>query len=201
MKVIKATLKHMLLNALGGEEPTPSYSELCTVLVMVANVVNKLPVALRSPMDNDFVPLVSSTPLRRTSGALLEPQAVQVKQYLGVSRYQQDLLNMWWKLCKERQTSSLLSYGHLGVQQLVLLTPTDGVELRSEPVTKESSPEAVDETEGDVPEVMQWDTPVQKDATADNATGHDVRSWPRRLVWRTSLYVPRKRSQGLKKRT
>ena len=47
MKVIKATLKHMLLNALGGEEPTPSYSELCTVLVMVANVVNKLPVALR----------------------------------------------------------------------------------------------------------------------------------------------------------
>ena len=44
MKVVKATLRHMLLKALGGEEPNPSYSELCTVLMMVTNVVNKLPV-------------------------------------------------------------------------------------------------------------------------------------------------------------
>ena len=63
MKVIKATLRYMLLKALGGEEPTPSYSELCTVLMMVANVVNILPVALRFPVDDYFVPLVSSTPL------------------------------------------------------------------------------------------------------------------------------------------
>ena len=91
----------------------------------------------------------------------------------------------------------MLSYGHLGVQLLVLRTTTDGEELRSEPVTKESATEAVDETEDDIPEEMQWDTPIQKDA----ATGHDVRSWPRRLVWRTSSYMPCKRRQGLKTRT
>ena len=94
---------------------------------------------------------------------------------------------MLWKLWKERRFSGLLPYSHLGVQQFVLLTPADGVELRSEPVTKESAAEGVDETEGDVPEKMQWDTPVQKDATSDDATGHDVRSWPRRLVLRTCL--------------
>ena len=78
MKVIKTTLKHMLLKALGGEKPTQSYSKLCKILVMVANMVNKLPVALRSPMDDDFVPPASSTPLGRTSEVLLESQAVQV---------------------------------------------------------------------------------------------------------------------------
>ena len=49
VKVIKATLRYILLKALGGEEPTPSYSKICTVLMMVANVVHKLPVALRFP--------------------------------------------------------------------------------------------------------------------------------------------------------
>ena len=60
VKIVKAPLRHMLLKALGEEEPSPSYSELCTVLMMVADVVNELPVALRYPVVYDFMPLVSS---------------------------------------------------------------------------------------------------------------------------------------------
>ena len=108
-------------------------------------------------------------------------------------------MNIWWKLWKERRTSGLLPYGHLGVQLLVL--QTDGKELRSEPATKESTTEADDEAEDDISEEMRWGTPVQKDATADNTTGYDARSWPRRQVWKTSSFAPRKRREGLKTRT
>ena len=40
VKVVKATPRHMLPKALGEEEPTSSYSELCTVLMIVTHVVN-----------------------------------------------------------------------------------------------------------------------------------------------------------------
>ena len=108
-------------------------------------------------------------------------------------------MNIWWKLWKERRTSGLLPYGHLGVQLLVL--QTDGEELRSEPATKESNTKADYKAEGGVSEEMWWVTPVKKDVTADDTTGYNVRSLPRRQVWRTSLFAPRKRRQGLKTRT
>ena len=43
MKAIKVTLKHMLSKTLSAEKPALSYSNLCTVLAMVANVVNERP--------------------------------------------------------------------------------------------------------------------------------------------------------------
>ena len=88
--------------ALGEEELSPSYSDLCTVLMMVADVVNELPVALRYPVDDDFMPLVSSTPLGGTPEALPETRAAQVKQRLRVGGFQQDLMNTFWKLWKEQ---------------------------------------------------------------------------------------------------
>ena len=81
---------------------------------MVANVVNDQPVTLRPLTDNKFMPLtVNQLLLGRTSETPLQPQAVQEEQYIGAGRYQQDLLNMWWKLWKEQGLASLLPYGHL----------------------------------------------------------------------------------------
>ena len=94
----------------------------------------------------------------------------------------------------------MLPYGHFGVQLLVLRTTTDGEELRSEPVTREPAAEADDEDEEDVFEEMRWVTPAQRDATVGDTTGYDVRSWPRRQVWKTTSFAPRKRRQGPKTR-
>ena len=49
----------------------------------------------------------------RTSGAPLDPHAVQDVQFLVASSYQQDLLNLWWTLWKEQGFASLPPYGHL----------------------------------------------------------------------------------------
>ena len=106
---------------------------------------------------------------------------------------------MWGKLWKEQRTFGLLTYGHFGVQLLVLRSPTDGEELRSEPATWEPAAEADNDAEKDASEEMQWVTPNQKDAT--DTSGYDVRSWPRRQERRMTSYAPRKRRQGLKTRT
>ena len=108
---------------------------------------------------------------------------------------------MWGKLWKEQRTFGLLTYGHFGVQLLVLRSPTDGEELRSEPATWEPAAEADNDAEKDASEEMQWVTPNQKDATTIDTCGNDVRSWPRRQERRTTLYAPHKRRQGLKTRT
>ena len=90
----------------------------------------------------------------------------------------------------KQRTSGLLPYGHFGVQLLVLRTPTDEKELQSKPVTREPATEADNEAEEDVSEEMRWVTPAQKCATAGDTTGYDVRSWPRRQVWKTTLFAP-----------
>ena len=46
VKALKVTLKYVLSGTLRGEEPTRSYSDLCTLLALVANAVNERPVAL-----------------------------------------------------------------------------------------------------------------------------------------------------------
>ena len=145
---------------------------------MVADVVNKLSVALRYPVDGDFMPLVSSTLLERMPEALPEPHA---EQYLGAGRFQQDLMHMWLKLWKEQRTSGLLPYGHFGVQLLVLRSPTDGEELRSEPATWEPAAEADNDAEKDASEEMQWVTRNQKADSDNDTSGYNVRSWPRRM--------------------
>ena len=49
------------------------------------------------------------------------------------------------------------------------------VELLSEPVIKASATEVIDETEGDAPVEPLRDTATQEDATADGATGRNLR--------------------------
>ena len=107
-------LKHMLSKTLSGEKPTLSYSNLCTVLAMVANVVNERPVTLWSLADDDFVPLtVNQLLLGKTPGASVKHRADQEEQCFGASKYQRDLLNMWWKRWKVQGFASLLPYGCL----------------------------------------------------------------------------------------
>ena len=47
---------------------------------------------------------------RGASRSAREPQAVQEELYLGASRNQQDLLNLWWKSWKEQGFTSLPPY-------------------------------------------------------------------------------------------
>ena len=56
MKAFKVTLKQMLSKTQSGGKPTLKYEELCAVLTMAANVVNDLPIALKSPTSEDLVP-------------------------------------------------------------------------------------------------------------------------------------------------
>ena len=84
------------------------------------------PVPLRSRTRDDLVPLTVNQLLSgNTAGAPLELQAVLDEQYFGAGRhrqvlthceasiYQQDLLNLWWKMWKEQGFASLSPYGHL----------------------------------------------------------------------------------------
>ena len=81
---------------------------------MAANVASDQPVALGSCTSDSFMPLtVSQLLLGRTLGAPLEPQAVRDEQYLGASRHQQDLVNLWWKPWKEQGFDKILAYDHL----------------------------------------------------------------------------------------
>ena len=114
VKVFKVTRKQMLTRTLSGGKPTLSYEELCTVLTMAANVVNDQPITLRTRTSDNHVPFTMNQLMsERTSGVLLEPRAVQDIQFFVTSSYQQDLLNLWWKLWKEEGFASLPLYGHL----------------------------------------------------------------------------------------
>ena len=56
VKAFKVTLKQMLSKTLSGDKPTLSYDELCTILIMAANVINNRPIALRSRTHGNLVP-------------------------------------------------------------------------------------------------------------------------------------------------
>ena len=63
----KETLKRTLFKMLRGEDPTPSYSELCAVLATAANMASNQPVALSSRTSDYFMPLtMHQLLLRRT---------------------------------------------------------------------------------------------------------------------------------------
>ena len=67
-KAPMVTLKHVLSGTLRGEEPALSYIDLCKLLAMAGNAVNKRPVAMWSQAD-DFAPrTVNRMPVGRTPG-------------------------------------------------------------------------------------------------------------------------------------
>ena len=116
----------MLAKTLSEEKPTINYHELCTVLAIAAIAINDRPVTLRSRTRDDLVPLTMNQVLSgNTAGAPLEPQAVLDERYFGAGRhrqvlthcgasiYQQDLLNLWWKMWMEQGFAGLSPYGHL----------------------------------------------------------------------------------------
>ena len=110
VKALKMTLKYML----SGEKSNLSYSDLCTLLAVVANMVNKQPVALWSLADDEFMPLtVNLLLLRKTPEASVEHHDDLEEQCFGASNYQQDLLVMWWKRWKDQGFASLLPYNGL----------------------------------------------------------------------------------------
>ena len=114
MKAISTTLKQMLSETMSGGKPTLKYRELSAILTMAANLVNDRPIALNFPTSKGLVPFTVNQLLTGlTLGASRVPHAVQGVEFVIASRYQQDLLNMWWKLWKEQGFASLPPYGHL----------------------------------------------------------------------------------------
>ena len=83
----------------------------------------------------------------------------------------------------------------------MLRAPTNGEELRSEPVAREPAIKADDEDEEDVFEEMRWVIPGQKDTSASDNTGHGVRSRQRRQVWKTTSFTAIKMKQEPRTRT
>ena len=113
METLKVILKYRLSWTLCGERPTLSYSALCTLLAIVANVVNKRPVALGTLAD-DFAPLTKNQMLiERTPEVAVEHLNDLDEQYFRASKYQRDLLDMWWKRWKQQGFASLQPYNHL----------------------------------------------------------------------------------------
>ena len=114
VKAFKVMLKYLLAKMLNEEETSLSYSDLCTVLAMVANVVNERPVALWTLVDDAFVPLsVKQLLFGRTHEASFEHRDDLEEQWFRASKYQRDLLDMWWKQWKEKGFASLLLHGRL----------------------------------------------------------------------------------------
>ena len=77
---------------------------------MMANAVKERPVA-RWTLANNFVPLKGNQILiGGKPGAAVEHHDDLKEQYFGASKYQRDLLDMWWK---QQGFTSLLPYNRL----------------------------------------------------------------------------------------
>ena len=113
VEALKVALECVLSRMLHGEELTLSYSNLCTLLAVVENAVNKRSVALRTLTDN-FEPLTANQMLLGgTPGAAVEHCDDLEERNFGASKHQRDLFDIWWKRWKQQGFTSLLPYSHL----------------------------------------------------------------------------------------
>ena len=96
-KALKVTLKYVLSRTLRREEPALSYIDLCKLLTMAANAVNEQPVALWSQVDDFTLLTANRMPIGRMPKAAGEHLNDPEEQYVGASKHQRNLFNMWWK--------------------------------------------------------------------------------------------------------
>ena len=113
VRTLTVTLKYVLYRTLRGEEPTLSYKDLCTLLAMVANAVNQRPVALWTLADDFVSCTVNQMLIGRMPGAPVEHCDDLKKHSLA-----------GWKNAPTPWKENVV-----GIQRLVLLVPTDKVEL------------------------------------------------------------------------
>ena len=100
---LKHTLEHLLANTLMAGKPTLNYAELCTLLARAASVVNDRPIGVKSLTEDELVPLtVNQLLLGRTSSVEPEQAVVETEGYVAADQYLQELMQMWWKMWKQR---------------------------------------------------------------------------------------------------
>ena len=111
VKAIKSTLSHMMASTLIGGKPTITYAALMVVLARAASVVNDRPLGIRSLTEKDLIPITpNQLLLGRTSTAPRVATEEEVSDYGRSSRYQEELLNVWWNLWKTQVFPHLLPY-------------------------------------------------------------------------------------------
>ena len=93
-------------------KPTLTYAKLQVILAQAANVVNDQPVGVKLLTEQDIIPLTPNQLLLGwTSTNKEEMLAEEVHKNYGVaSRYQEELLNVWWNLWREQVFPHLLLY-------------------------------------------------------------------------------------------
>ena len=150
----------MLSGTLRGEGPTPSHSDLCTLLAMVANAVNKRPVTLWTFAD-DVTPLAANQMLiGRTPGATMEHyDDPEERNEISTSEPDEK------KSVTEDVNVPEEMLGDTATQEDVTADDASSHDLSDS--TKEAGLEDVNETKGDAHDELLKDITSQEDVTTD----------------------------------
>ena len=107
----KSTLNHLLGSTLIGMKPTLNYAELQCVLSRAADIINDRPLGVRYLTNEDLVPITPNQLLQgRTTTARKQPTAEEIESFSHISKYQDELLSVWWKTWIHQVFPSLLPY-------------------------------------------------------------------------------------------
>lgn len=95
-----------------GTKPTLNYAELVSLLSRIADKINDRPVGLRGLSDEDWLPLtVNHLLFGRTNSSwqTAEPD-LETESYIAASKYQSELLRVWWCMWQKQVFPYLLPY-------------------------------------------------------------------------------------------
>ena len=127
MTTLRMMLKYALSKTIRGEKTTLSYSDLRTLLATMANAVKKRHIA-PGTIANNFAPFAGNQiMLGRMPGAAGEHHNDLKEQYFGASKYQRDLLDIWWKqqgftkLLLDNQRKEARRHANIEVGEVCLL--------------------------------------------------------------------------------
>ena len=110
-RATKSTLQHLMGSTMIGEKPTLNYAELQSILSRAADVINDRPIGVRNLTEENIVPLTPNQLIQgRTTTARKEASPEEVESFTQVSKYQEELLSVWWRMWAHQVFPSLLPF-------------------------------------------------------------------------------------------
>ena len=111
VKAMKQTLMHTMVGSTINAKPTVTYAELQVFLARAAGIVNDRPLGLRSFTGEDLVPLTpNQLLLGRTGVSPPVYSSEQIENFEMRNKYQEELLDIWWKQWFVQVFPNLLPY-------------------------------------------------------------------------------------------
>ena len=99
VKAMKNTLGHMMTSTIIGTKATVSYVELTVILSRASSIINDRPIGVKSLTRHDAVAITPNQLLiGQTGTSMREAREEEVQNYGRSSRYQEELLNVWWQM-------------------------------------------------------------------------------------------------------